>query len=464
MITEVMWFRRDLRVTDHDALTSGADADRLLCVFVLDQAVLDRAAPARLRYLRQALGDLHDALAERGNGLVVLEGDPATEVPRAAAAVGAARVRITTDHTPYATNRDDAVGDALSGTDVELVRHDGVAIVPPGTVRTGSGTVYKVFTPFHRKWRDDADGDPLAAPDGLPAIPSDHGLDAVAIDDLGVLDVNGPPVAWPDGGESAARKRLDRWLAEGVDGYDETRNDLHGHGTSRLSPDLHFGCLSPREVHSRLDLRRTAHTTFASELAWRDFYLHVMAEWPEAATEAFRPELRGMRWRDDPQGFEAWADGQTGFPVIDAAMRQLRTTGWMPNRARMIVASFLCKDLLVDWRQGEAHFMRHLVDGDVASNNGGWQWAAGTGTDAQPFFRIFNPTSQAKKFDPDGDYVRAHVSELREVPTKWIHEPWTMPEAAQAEAGVVIGEDYPAPLVDHAEARERALEWWDARP
>lgn len=457
-----MWFRRDLRVTDHPALTAAADADRLLCLFVLDPALLrsDRMSAARVVYLRHALADLAGSLADRGNRLVVRVGDPREVVPALAEEVGARTVHTSADHTPYATARDAAVRKALEAAGIELEAHGGVAVAEPGSVTTGSGSVYKVFTPFFRSWKDRSHGDPLPAPDALPDEVAD--VDGVALSDCDLLQADPPAHPWADGGETAARERLDAWLAAPVDDYDDRRDRMAEDGTSRLSPDLHLGCLSAREIWSRLDRRHPGQDVYGQEIAWRDFYLHVMAEWPEAARQAFRPEYVDLPWSEDEEAFEAWREGRTGYPVVDAAMRQLAGSGWMHNRARMIVASFLCKDLLIDWRRGEAHFLANLVDGDVPSNNGGWQWAAGTGTDAQPFFRIFNPVTQGKRFDPDGAYVRRWVPELADVPTAKIHDPWTMSDAQQADCGVRIGTDYPEPIVDHAEARDRALAWFEA--
>ncbi|CAN5392531.1 deoxyribodipyrimidine photo-lyase [soil metagenome] len=461
MRTDLLWFRRDLRLTDHPALTAAADADRLVCVFVADEALLGspRMSPARLVYLRHALADLAANLQARGNRLVIRTGDPAQVVPALATEVGAAVVHVSADHTPYATRRDAAVREALDAAGVAFEGHGGIAIAPPGSVRTGSGSVYKVVTPFHRAWRDREHGAVLDAPAELP--PDVGGVDGLGVTDIGLMDADGPPEPWPDGGETAARLRLEIWLEEGVEDYADRRDVMAVDGTSRLSPDFHFGCLSPREVWTTLDRRGKGPQIYGSELAWRDFYLHVMAEWPESAARAFRPEYADLPWIDDDEAFDAWCEGRTGYPVVDAAMRQLLQMGWMHNRARMIVASFLCKDLLVDWRRGEAHFLQHLVDGDVPSNNGGWQWAAGTGTDAQPFFRIFNPVTQGKRFDPDGDYVRRYVPELATLPAPAIHAPWELSEARQEEHGVRIGVDYPEPIVDHAEARQRALSWFE---
>jgi deoxyribodipyrimidine photo-lyase len=270
-----------------------------------------------------------------------------------------------------------------------------------------------------------------------------------------------PPTAdqalLPAPGEGPARDRLERWLGGRIDGYADTRNRMDQDGTSRLSQDLRWGLLSPVEVVARAAGAVEGRRTFVSEIAWREFYAHVLWHNPRVRTEPFRPSSAAIANQRDDAAFDAWASGRTGYPVVDAAMRQLRASGWMHNRARMIAASFLTKDLLLDWRLGEAEFMRHLADGDVASNNGGWQWTASTGTDPQPWFRVFNPVLQGRRFDPDGEYVRRWIPELRRVPVARIHEPWTMSREEQAEAGVVIGREYPAPIVDHAEARDRAL-------
>jgi deoxyribodipyrimidine photo-lyase len=263
-------------------------------------------------------------------------------------------------------------------------------------------------------------------------------------------------------GEPAARARLAAWVDTRVEAYAERRNRMDLDGTSRLSQDLRWGLLSPVEVVDRAEGEGEGRRVFVAEVAWREFYGHVLAHHPRVLRESFKPAFADLAWRDDPDAFEAWRTGQTGYPVVDAAMRQLRATGFVHNRARMIAASFLTKDLLLDWRLGEAEFMRHLLDGDVASNNGGWQWTTGTGTDPQPWFRVFNPILQGKRFDPDGAYVRRWVPELAGVPGEAIHEPWLLDGAGQAAAGVRIGTEYPAPIVDHAAARERALEVYGA--
>ncbi len=261
----------------------------------------------------------------------------------------------------------------------------------------------------------------------------------------------------PAPGEPAARARLDRWAATRLDGYADGRNRMDLDATSRLSQDLRFGLVSPVEVVLRAGGTGEGNHAFVSEIAWREFYAHVLWHNPRLTREPHRQAFAAFPFRNDPDGLAAWSTGRTGYPVVDAAMRQLRASGFVHNRARMIAASFLTKHLLVDYRLGEAEFMRHLTDGDVASNNGGWQWTAGTGTDAQPYFRVFNPVLQGRRFDPSGEYVRRWVPELRGIAGAAVHEPWLLDDAAQQAAGVRIGTDYPAPIVDHAAARERAL-------
>jgi deoxyribodipyrimidine photo-lyase len=270
----------------------------------------------------------------------------------------------------------------------------------------------------------------------------------------------GPPAATEmiTAGENAARQRMNDWTeGSNIDTYNAQRDRMDLSSTSRLSQDLRWGLISPNELVERAEGASAGRASFVSEVCWREFYFHVLWHNPRVTKESFQKQFASLQWNDDRELLAAWEAGRTGYPVVDAAMRQLITTGWMHNRARMIVASFLTKDLLIDWRHGERFFMRHLVDGDLASNNGGWQWAASTGTDPQPYFRIFNPMTQGSKFDPDGEFVRRWLPALADVPTKFIHEPWNMPLEVQQAIGCVIGRDYPAPIVDHAEARQQAL-------
>ncbi|MGZ4197550.1 MAG: cryptochrome/photolyase family protein, partial [Solirubrobacteraceae bacterium] len=358
---------------------------------------------------------------------------------------------------PYARRRDAAVSSALAACGVELVLHPGLFVVDdPAEIRTGDGGPYTVFTPYHRSWERASRREPLSRPRSLPGLPA--GVRTGRIPALKALGLTQPLDDPPAGGERAGRARLDAFLADGVDRYHEQRDALAQAGTSALSPHLHFGCLSPREVEHRLpdspgaaELRR--------QLCWRDFYAQVMRCSPRNARSEHQKKYRGMRWSRARRNFDAWREGRTGFPVVDAAMRQLRREGWIHNRGRLIVGSFLTKDLGIDWRWGERWFMALLVDGDEASNNGNWQWIASVGVDPQqPARRIYNPARQQERFDPDGIYVRRYVPELQRVPDEYLIEPWTMPPEVQEASGCIIGSDYPAPIVDHAQARRQALE------
>ncbi len=466
MDTRIVWFRRDLRVADNPALTAVAGEDeglRVVPLFVLDPRLVRSStmSPARLSYLCDALADLDGALRDRGARLVIRHGDPREVVPAVAGELHASEVHFAHDITPFATGRDAAVTKTLEAHGVLAETHPGIMIRDAGTVRNGSGHMFRVYSPFRRAWEALDLAHPVPTPAHLRLHGDVYSEDLPTTASLGVADRL--PSGVIAGGETTARKRRERFLADRAEGYAGGRDMLGEDGTSRLSADLHYGCVSPLETYHLLDRSSKGHDTFAQELIWRDFYGHVMAEWPEVRTTEFNEDMRGLPWRGGGEDFDAWAEGRTGYPIVDAGMRQLRELGWMHNRARMVTASFLCKDLLVDWRLGEAHFLRHLIDGDVASNNGGWQWAAGTGTDAQPYFRIFNPVLQGQRFDRDGAYVRRNVPELGDVPKRWIHHPWDMPDDVARAAGVVIGETYPAPIVDHREARARALEFFSQR-
>jgi deoxyribodipyrimidine photo-lyase len=450
MRTALVWFRRDLRVHDHPALTAAhRECDRVVPVFVLDPRLLAGRFPSANRawFLRGCLAELRARLRERGADLVLREGRPEQELPRLAAEVGATALYFASDVSPFATARDRRVERALPG-EVEVRRQPGLFVADVGAVRP-----YSVFTPFHRAWerleRRAVHGAPRAlrfpsgvAPGRLPASPEPEAA------------APSPP------GERAARERASAWLAGGLERYEERRDHLAG-GTSQLSPYLHFGCLSPRELEQRALERGGA--AFVRQLAWRDFYAHVLLHNPGNARHAHQRKYDALEWDDDEELLDAWREGRTGYPVVDAAMRQLLAKGWMHNRARLIAGCFLTKDLHLDWRAGEAHFMRHLLCGDEASNNGNWQWIASVGVDPAPFSRrLYNPAIQQRRHDPDGEYVRRWLPELRAVPLARLAEPWTMSDGEQAAAGCVIGEDYPAPVVDHRAERERALRRYGA--
>lgn len=450
-----MWFRRDLRVDDHPALAAAVRRGDVVALWVADPGLLDaphHRAPARVGFLRECLRALDAELRACGAALVVRHGDPAQVVPAVAAEAGADVVLVTDDVTPYSRRRDGDVAAALGDAGVEMRAEGGPWRLPLDQVAGSKGDGYLVFTPFFRAWDQHPVADRIAPPDRItgPELPSD---------DLDALLAGDSPL---DAGPAAARARLEHFIRSGaLDAYGEGRDMLADDGTSHLSADLRMGVLSPSQVGRAIrggrGGNRESREAFWRQLAWRDFYAHHMARHPEVAGAALKPAFRGIAWDDAPDLFAAWCEGRTGFPLCDAGMRQMRATGWMHNRARMVAASVLVKDLLIDWRRGEAEFMRRLVDGDPANNNGGWQWTAGTGTDAAPYFRVFNPVLQAKRFDPAGEYVRRWVPELAGVPAKYIHEPWRMDDEAQRNAGCVIGTDYPAPVVEHSLRRNEAI-------
>lgn len=444
--TVIMWFRRDLRVGDNPAFAAAAEAGRVLPLFVHDPALTGPSGANRVAYLHATL-DVLDA--ELDGALVERQGDPCSVVARVAQEVEATAVYVAEDFGPYGQRRDEALERQLIAGGRKLVRVGSPYAVPPGTVFTQGGTPFKVFTPYSKAWRQHGWQDPIAVPPKVWFVD-------------GVGGGERPKTPQPDAtaglapvGEAAAHESVDRFLDRHVQDYKDGRNRPDLDATSRLSPHLKYGTIHPRQILERLgDLPGPA--TFANELCWREFYADVLFHWPQTVRRNFAAGMDGLRWDAGPEAdarFDAWCAGQTGYPIVDAGMRQLLEEGWMHNRVRMIVASFLVKDLHVDWRRGSAWFMRHLFDGDLASNTHGWQWTAGTGTDAAPFFRVFNPTAQGLRFDPDGEYVRRYVPELRDLAGAAAHEPWKHP--GDLFSGGSAG--YPAPIVDHAAERDEAL-------
>ena len=460
-MTALVWFTRDLRLHDHPALCAAFDGHELVVpVFCLDDRLLGgrHASGPRTAFMLECLHDLDGVLRDRGSGLGVLHDAPERALAELAARTGATEVYCSADSGPYARARAGRVRAALEREGARLREEPGLhAVDDLEQLRSAEGTPYRVFTPFHRRWLEEPRRPILPAPDRLPA-PA-RLAQAPSLDALGLESSVADPMR---GGEREARRRLERLLDGPVRAYAD-RNDVPGEdGTSRLSPYLHFGCVSAREVEERLPRGRGA-AAFRRQLAWRDFYHQLLRHHPDSARHELQPRYRGMRWSDDRELFAAWCDGRTGYPLVDAGMRQLRREGWMHNRVRLVVGSFLTKDLGIDWRWGERWFMRWLVDGDQANNNGNWQWIASVGADPQPAYRrIYNPARHQERFDADGVYVRRYVSELREVPDAFLAEPWRMPADVQAECGCVIGRDYPAPVVDHAEARRAALARYEA--
>ena len=463
MSTTVHWFRRDLRLRDNTALLrAAAEGERVVPVFVLDDAILARrdTGAARVRFLLGCLHELAERLAERGSRLFVVRGDPAVEIPRVARAAGAATVHWNKDYEPFARARDARVTEALAAAAVRACAWKDQVLFEEREILTNDGRPYTVYTPYARTWRTRSPAPPAGLP-RLPPPPDDLDLPTIALPDAASLGF-ASAADLPAPGELAAHARLKRFAEERLADYADARNHPAEPGTSQLSPYLRFGAVSIRSVYAATTGRGNGAKTFSGELVWRDFYQQLLFHHPNAEREAFRPPMRSLAWENDRALFKAWQNGETGYPMVDAAMRQLRAIGWMHNRCRMIVASFLTKDLLIDWRWGERHFMRELVDGDLAANNGGWQWAASTGTDAQPWFRIFNPVAQGERFDPEGAYVRRWLPELAEVPARWIHRPWDLAPLEAAAAGVTLGTTYPERIVRHEERRALALAMYGA--
>ena len=426
MAVGVVLFGRDLRVHDNPALAAAtARCSEVVPLFVLDDTLLRSAN--RTAFLLDSLADLRASL---GGKLVVRRGDVIGEVLR----LCPAEVFVAADSSSYARRRERLLGERC-----EVTVAPGPAIVAPGELHPAGGDHYRVFTPYWNAWA----GTPRRALTGrAPEIRFPSGVEPGALPTLAELGHRATSPRLPRGGEAAGRERLARFVETGLAGYGETRDEFSAGSTSELSPYLHFGCVSAVELADRVTGESGAEP-FLRQLCWRDFYLQLLAARPDLPHADYRP--RNDTWRDDAAAFAAWRDGLTGYPIIDAAMRQLRSEGWMPGRARLLAASFLVKDLRVDWRLGAAHFSDLLVDGDVASNSGNWQWVAGTGTDTRPN-RVFNPVRQALRFDPAGDYIRRYIPELASLPAKTIHEPWKLGPEALARLG------YPPPLVDHAEA------------
>lgn len=456
----IVWFRRDLRVGDNPTLAAAVrqahETDgSVLPVFVLDPRIGRPSGPNRLAFLYDALRSLQAS----GVPLIVRLGDPRREIPALAAELGSKTVVASGDFGPYGRRRDEEVATALAADGRTLTWVDAPYVIPPGTVRKGDGTPFKVFTPFKRVWE-------VMARDIGPMAGVDPHLVPWWRDTVSELIPARPVDAsakLPSASEAAAHERMRHFLTHHLEAYDELRNDPGADATSRLSADLKFGLLHPRQLLPHLRRPGSGPDVFRSELCWREFYADVLWHQPHTARRALIASMEHIEI-DEGEGaderFEAWCLGRTGFPFIDAGMRQLASEGWMHNRVRMAVASFLVKDLHLDWRRGAAWFMHQLVDGDLASNQHGWQWTAGTGTDASPYFRVFNPISQGKKFDPRGVYVRRYVPELEELTDKLIHEPWLAPPTQRDlfdSAGLPTSQTYPGPIVDHAVERVESL-------
>jgi deoxyribodipyrimidine photo-lyase len=462
----LLWFRHDLRLADHAALHAAvASGAKVLPVFVLDDTAAEGWAPggASRWWLHHSLAALDNALASRGAPLVLRRGSALEEIPRLAKSVGAAAVHVGAAVEPWARRTDRALADALREEGVALHRHRTTMLFNPDQLRTQAGGVYGVYTPFSRAgFAAGGPKPPISAPAKIPgaAAPKSDKLKAWGLLPEKPDWAGGLRDTWTPG-EAGGHARLRDFLKSGLAGYDAHRNLPGIDGTSMLSPHLHFGELSgPTVWHAAVTAaqdRGKGLETFLRELLWREFSIYLLWHHPDLPDAPLRAEFARMPWRDDKHGLRAWQRGLTGVPIVDAGMRQLWQTGWMHNRVRMVVASFLVKHLLIPWQDGEAWFWDTLVDADLAANSASWQWVSGSGADAAPYFRVFNPVLQGRKFDADGAYVRRYVPELAKLDAAHIHAPWEAPEAALTAAGVVLGTTYPRPIIDLAEGRDRAL-------
>jgi deoxyribodipyrimidine photo-lyase len=471
-VASLVWLRRDLRLADHAALAAAlAHPGAVAIVFVFDRNILDplpSRRDRRVEFIHRSLLEIDEQLERLGSRLIVLDGDPASLIPGLARRLDVTRVVCAEDYEPYARERDGVVAEALRGQSREFVRVQDHVLVDPRALMTSSGNPYTVYTPYRKRWRSVAepslwtelDSNPagrLAACAHEPCLPdlSALGFETTDLDDLPIT-----------AGESGANAQLEAF-APRLDDYATRRDYPALAGPSYLSVHLRFGTLSIRRAARLAWSAMSAGEgggaeTWMNELIWRDFYFQILFHFPHVTHSAFRAEMDAVAWEDDETAFQAWCEGRTGYPLVDAAMRQLLHSGYMHNRLRMVTASFLTKDLGIDWRRGEAWFARHLNDFDLAANNGGWQWAASTGCDAQPYFRIFNPVTQSTKFDPRGRFIRRYVPEVARLGDKDIHAPWTLDAEKLSHAGIVLGQTYPAPIVDHAQARKLTLARFEA--
>ena len=437
MTRSIIWFRRDLRISDHPALNAAiAAGDEVVPVYILDPKLSSQTGEKRLAYLSQSLRELDRSL---GKSLHVIAGDEVVVLQELMKRYETAQVHISEEFEPFGLARDQRV----EAAGITLTRTGSPYAVAPGRVRKPSdGTPYRVYTPFYRAWLAHGWRDPAQTPSEIPTVtPRDS-------------DRSFPDWKMPEGvtvmpaGEEAALERWGWFKENGLDQYDERRNYSAIDGTSKLSPHLAYGEIHPRTLLAELD-QTQAHDTYRKEIAWREFYSDVLHHNPHTVDQYYAPQFAAMRYDEPGDKFRAWCEGKTGYPFVDAAMRQIVHEGWMHNRTRMVVASFLVKDLHLEWQLGADFFKEHLVDWDVASNSHGWQWTAGTGTDASPYYRVFNPIEQGKRFDADGDYIRKYVPELAHLSAKDIHEPWNVLDGYL--------HDYPVQIVNHASERLESL-------
>jgi deoxyribodipyrimidine photo-lyase len=441
MSRSLLWFRRDLRLNDHPALNAAIENGKeVLALFIMDEDIYNRAGEFRNYYLSQSLRALDKSM---GNKLAIKWGDPVSILKDLIMRYEIDEVHVTEDFAPYGVARDAVV----EASGIKLIKTGSLYAVSPGRVQKPDGSNYRVYTPFYKRWAEHGWRAPAKKPTVLTFIEPDKKDRKFPDSTLSANTIkNGAQLQ--EAGEEAALKRWKEFKKNGLDQYDELRNYPDNEGVSRLSPHLRWGEIHPRTILADLNAT-SAHSVFRKEIAWREFYADVLHHYPHTSREYYSPKFAQMKYDQPGELFEKWCKGLTGFPIVDAGMRQLLREGWMHNRVRMIVASFLVKDLHLEWQHGANYFMKFLIDNDVASNSHGWQWTAGCGTDASPYYRIFNPIEQGKKFDPNGDYIRKYVPELAHVNNDEIHEPWKYLDGSS--------QGYPAPIVDHAAERLESL-------
>lgn len=451
MKKSIWWSRRDLRLEDNAALTLALkNSDLVYPVYILDEHLLELSGERRRNFILNGVDDFNKKLKKYGSALIIRHGKPKGILKTLLREIGAKEIFAEADYSPYATKRDQDVKSELPLTLV-----NGLTIHSPGKILKSDQTPYTVFTPFSKNWKS------LTLEPGYePVSPTKFGKYSNTVGDL----PNYTPNQDFPAGENYARKKLLSFFQGSLHQYAEKRNRLDLAGTSQLSPFFKMGMLSVKEAvitanqsMENDEVNEESVKAWIDELIWRDFFFSISYHFPYVLKTNFRDEMKEISWNDSEENLKAWQEGRTGYPIVDACMRQLSETGWIHNRGRMISASFLIKDLLINWREGEKWFMHHLIDADPSINNGNWQWVAGTGADASPYFRVFNPIIQGKKFDPIGDFVREWIPELRAVPDLYIHSPWKMPLDLQIRINTQIGHRYPLPIIDHSIAREEYL-------
>jgi len=457
----LFWHRRDLRLVDNVGLKAATSSSPVVPLYCLDPTLLSLAGARRRDFFVSALADLKTRYRDRGSDLLVVRGEPTDEVPATAVSLEADSIGWNRDHSRYAIERDRVIIDELEDEGMTVTESRDMTLHEPGSIRTSDGNHYSVFSYYYDKWKTREAAEPVSGPD-RSSLATFSAPDVRSVIEAELEDVTDPLAA----DREAAESRLEGFLEGPIYDYGAQRDYPAASGTSRISQDLKFGLLGIREVvegirgalqEAETDADRENVEEFLRQVAWRDFYVQVLAAHPDTVWQNFTDFAEPIDWRFDPEEFRAWKRGETGYPIVDAGMRQLLETGFVHNRVRMIAASFLTKDLQIDWRKGYQWYREHLIDHDTASDVGGWQWAASTGPNSQPYFRVFNPTTQGKRYDPDAEYIKSHVPELAGVQPKEIHR-WTDIDSDRRAA---LAPDYPDPIVDHAERRDSAIEMFE---